>query len=124
MTNEEGSDIPVECPLCNAVNHLCITHAAHHPLCCGGCGESFKVDQTLIERFYASDDSACHILEALYRAQLVDYFFNRGELLTDAEKLHIDVFTKVWETKHPRPGNNPQRYDRDHPSGASFRTWL
>jgi DNA-directed RNA polymerase specialized sigma24 family protein len=49
---------------------------------------------------------------------------NRGMSQVAAEECQIDVFTKVWETKYPRPGNNPQRYDPEHAGAGSFRTWL
>jgi hypothetical protein len=124
MANDDTPCLPVQCPKCGGANHVRITHPAHRPLNCCGCDEPFEADQVLIRQFYAADDSAHCVLEDFYRAPLVQYFLNHGVPLVQAEELQIDVFNKVWETKHPQPGNNPQRYDPDHPSGASFRTWL
>jgi DNA-directed RNA polymerase specialized sigma24 family protein len=124
MANGDEPCLPVGCPKCRSANQVCITHPAHHALGCSGCGESFVVDQTLIQQFYDSDDSAHCMLEEFYRAPLVAYFLNRNMSQVEAEQCQIDVLKRVWETKHPQPGNAPQGYDPHHSSRASFRTWL
>jgi DNA-directed RNA polymerase specialized sigma24 family protein len=91
---------------------------------CTSCHQPFIAEQTLIREFYTSDDNALYILEELYRAPLVQFFQSRGVSQVEAEECQIDVFTKVWETKYPRPGNNPRPYDPDLPGAASFRTWV
>jgi hypothetical protein len=101
MANDDTPSVPVGCPQCSAITPIRITHPAHKSVDCSGCGESFIVDQTLICRFYASDDTALSILEDLYRAPLVQYFLDRGASQVEAEEYQIDVFTRVWETKEP-----------------------
>jgi hypothetical protein len=113
MHNDQSGRIPVRCPGCSALNQVCITHPAHEPFDCSGCNESFVVEKELIRQFYDNDDTALSCLEDFYRAPLIAYFMKRGRSQVDAEKCQIDVFTKVSETKHPRPGNDPQRYDPD-----------
>jgi hypothetical protein len=124
MDNEYQPDLPVRCPECSAFNQVCITHQPHKAVNCGSCSASFIIDQTLICQFYASDDDAHWILEDFYRAPLVQFFWNRGMSQIEAEKCHADVFTKVRETKYPRPGNDPRRYDPNLPDAGSFRTWV
>jgi hypothetical protein len=122
--DDGGLPIPVVCPHCKDQNEMRVTRWRGEALTCDSCDTVFQIDETLILQFYGCDDQAHWYLEEFYRARLVNYFMNRHLSESEAEKRQMDVFTSIWETKYPREGNKPQRYDPHYGKGGNFKKWL